>query len=298
MSASAPPGPPALRVLRNALTFDVEEYFHVEAFARVLGPDDWPRLPSRVVDSTRRILERLARHDVTATFFVLGWVADRQPSLVQEIHGLGHEVACHGYAHRLVYGMERAAFAADVRRAKQAIEDAIGAAVVGYRAPTCSVVRESLWALDVLAQEGFAYDTSIFPIHHDRYGIPEAPRFAHRLRLPGGGDLVEFPMTTMRIAGHNVPFCGGGYFRLAPYPLVRAGMRHVNEREGMPAMVYLHPWELDPGQPRLPVRGLTRFRHYVNLGQTERKLERLLTDFSFAPAHAVLREAGFEVPGR
>lgn len=279
-------------MMRNALTFDVEEYFQVEAFTALVRPDFWPRFPSRVADSTRRLLDLLDRHGVTATFFVLGWVAERQPALLREIHGRGHEVACHSYAHRLIYTMGREAFAADVRRAKDAIEDAVGARIAGYRAPTCSVVRDSLWALDILAEAGFQYDSSIFPIHHDRYGIPDAPRFPHRRRLAGGGDLVEFPMTTARIAGINLPFCGGGYFRLLPYPLIRAGLRRVNVRDAMPGMVYLHPWEIDPGQPRLPVRGITRFRHYVNLHETERKLDRLLGEFAFAPASCVLEEAG------
>ncbi len=279
--------------MRNALTFDVEEYFHAEGFAGLVRPDDWGRFEPRVVDSTARVLDILERHGVSATFFVLGWVADRHPGLVREIRARGHEVACHGYAHRLIHGMDRHALRADVRRAKRAIERAAAGPVVGYRAPTFSVVRKTLWALEVLAEEGFRYDSSIFPIHHDRYGIPDAPRFPHRVPLPAGGELVEFPITTVRLAGQHLPFCGGGYFRLAPYPLIRAALRRVNEREGMPAMVYLHPWEIDPEQPRLPVRGLTRFRHYVNLRHTARKLDRLLGEFRFGPAGQVLQERGF-----
>lgn len=279
--------------MRNALTFDVEEYFHAEAFAGLVTPDRWLHLQPRVIHSTLRVLDLLDRHGVSATFFVLGWVADRHPGLVREIRAQGHEVGCHGYAHRLIYAMDREAFRADVRRAKLAIEDVVGAPVLGYRAPTFSVVRRSLWALDVLAEEGFRYDSSIFPIYHDRYGIPDSPRFPYRLALPGGGEMIEFPLTTVPVAGQHVPFCGGGYFRLAPYPLVRAAIRRVNEREQMPAVVYLHPWEMDPEQPRLPVRGLTRFRHYVNLRRTARKLDRLLTDFAFAPAGQVLHQQGF-----
>jgi polysaccharide deacetylase family protein (PEP-CTERM system associated) len=229
---------------------------------------------------------------VTATFFVLGWVAERDAGLVRLIQAAGHEIACHGYAHRLIYGMSREAFRADVRRAKDAIADAVGAPVLGYRAPTFSVVRETLWALDVLGEEGFRYDSSIFPIHHDRYGMPAAPRFPHRVPLTGGAELVEFPITTLAVAGQRLPFSGGGYFRLLPYAVVRAALRRVNRRERMPAIVYLHPWELDPAQPRLPIRGLSRTRHYVNLGRTARKLDRLLADFEFAPAARVLDEAG------
>ncbi len=279
--------------MRNALTFDVEEYFQAEAFAGLVTPDEWPRFQPRVVQSTLRVLDLLERRGASATFFLLGWVADRHPGLVREIRAQGHEVACHGYAHRLIYAMDRDAFRADVRRAKLAIEDAAGAPVLGYRAPTFSVVHRSLWALDVLAEEGFRYDSSIFPIYHDRYGIPDAPRFPYRVALSGGGEMIEFPITTISVAGQHLPFCGGGYFRLTPYPLVRAAVRRVNERERMPVMVYLHPWEMDPEQPRLPVRGLTRFRHYVNLRRTARKLDRLLADFAFAPAGQVLFAKGF-----
>lgn len=280
--------------MANALSFDVEEYFQVEAFKNVIDTSQWGELPSRVAVSTHRLLDILDAHRRSATFFVLGWVADRQPKLVREIAERGHEVACHSYAHRVVYGMDRNTFRHDVRRAKRAIEDAAGVPVIGYRAPTCSIVRETMWALEVLVEEGFRYDSSIFPIHHDRYGIPAAPRFPHRIGLRGGGEIVEFPMSTIRLAGQNVPFCGGGYFRLAPYRLVRAAIRRVNRRDGMPVLVYLHPWEIDPDQPRVAVRGLSRFRHYVNLRRTEAKLSRLLRDFSFAPVARVLaQEQGF-----
>jgi polysaccharide deacetylase family protein (PEP-CTERM system associated) len=245
-----------------------------------------------VAAGTQRLLDILDRHRTRATFFVVGWVAERQRALVREIADRGHEVACHSYAHRVIYGMDRDTFRADVRRAKQAIEDAAGRRLLGYRAPTFSVVRTSLWALDVLAEEGFGYDSSIFPIHHDRYGIPDAPRVPHRVPLAGGGEISEFPLTTIRVAGQRLPLCGGGYFRLAPYPVIRAGLRHVNRREGKPAIVYLHSWEVDPEQPRLPASRLTRFRHYVNLAATAAKLERLLGDFAFAPAGDVLREQG------
>ncbi|MBI2216431.1 MAG: DUF3473 domain-containing protein [Candidatus Rokubacteria bacterium] len=275
----------------NALSFDIEEYFQVEALRGLVRPRDWDRLESRVAPVTLRLLDVLERHRVTATFFVVGWVAERQPELVREIARRGHELGCHGYAHLPVYAMEPETFREDLRRAKRTIEDAAGEPIIGYRAPTCSIVRETLWALPVLAEEGFRYDSSIFPIHHDRYGIPDADRFPHRVSAPGA-DLVEFPLTTVRLAGQNLPCCGGGYFRLLPYPVVRAALRRVNEREGMPGMVYLHPWELDPDQPRFALRGLAAFRHYVNLRHTADKLERLLDDFAFGPVERVLAERG------
>jgi polysaccharide deacetylase family protein (PEP-CTERM system associated) len=278
--------------MRNALTVDLEEYFHVEAFRGLVDPADWARMPSRVVVPTVELLDRLEARRIRATFFVVGWVAERHPALVREIGARGHELGCHGYWHRPVYAMTPAGFREDVRQARQAIEDATGAAVTGYRAPTCSVVRETFWALDILAEEGFSYDSSIFPIHHDRYGMPEAPRFPHRIRLASGGQIIEFPMSTVRIAGQNLPFAGGGYLRLAPYGVVRAAIRRVNRHEGRPVMVYLHPWELDPGQPRMAIRGLTRFRHYVGLAGTMRKLDRLLADFAFAPVGEILRDQG------
>jgi polysaccharide deacetylase family protein (PEP-CTERM system associated) len=277
--------------MHNALTFDVEEYFQVEAFSSVIRKEQWDAYPSRVADSTRRLLDLLARRAVRATFFVLGWVAARHIALVRDIGAAGHELACHGYAHRPIYTMTPDAFREDVRRGKRAVEDAAGTPVLGYRAPTFSVVKNCLWALEILAQEGFVYDSSIFPIIHDRYGIRDAHRFPHQVSLAHGA-LVEFPITTVQIAGHRLPLCGGGYFRLAPYRLVRAGLHRVNRHEGKPAIVYLHPWEMDPGQPRAPVGYLTRLRHSVNIHRTAAKLERLLADFPFAPVGEVLREQG------
>jgi polysaccharide deacetylase family protein (PEP-CTERM system associated) len=278
--------------MKNALTFDVEEYFHAEAFARVLRPEEWPTLESRVTRATERLLDILDRDRVRATFFVLGWVAERHPSLVREIASLGHEIACHGYGHRMIQHLTRQEFELDVTRAKRALEDATGRAVLGYRAPTFSIMRETLWSLDVLSEAGFRYDSSIFPVVHDRYGIPDAPRFPHRLRAPNGCEITEFPMSTVEILGRRLPVAGGGYFRLFPYGLTRRAITRINAREGRPAMVYLHPWEIDPDQPRLPVGPLTRFRHLVNVGRTEARLTRLLSDFSFAPAAEVLAETG------
>jgi polysaccharide deacetylase family protein (PEP-CTERM system associated) len=276
----------------NALSLDVEDYFHAHAFSGIVRFEEWPSLEERVVTNTRRLLDLLDEFQVSATFFTLGWVAERHPLLIREIARRGHEVGCHGYAHRLVYAMTPTEFRTDTARAKAAIEDAIGAPIIGYRAPTFSIVRESLWALEILYQEGFRYDSSIFPIVHDRYGIPNAPRFPHRIALPGGCEMVEFPLSTLSVMGQRIPVAGGGYFRLLPSPLLRGAIRWINQKEGKPAIIYLHPWELDPDQPRLPVGPATRFRHYVNLRTTQVKLRRLLTDFRFGPLNQVLRQAG------
>ena len=277
--------------MKNALTFDVEEYFHAEAFARVLQPEEWPTLESRVTRSTERLLDILDRERVRATFFILGWVAERHPALVREIASLGHEIACHGYGHRMIQHLSRGEFEHDVTRAKRALEDAVGRSVLGYRAPTFSIMRATLWSLDVLVEAGFRYDSSIFPVVHDRYGIPDAPRFPHRLKAPGGGEITEFPMSTMTILGRRLPVAGGGYFRIFPYRVTRRAIGRING-ERQPAMVYLHPWEIDPEQPRIPVGPLTRFRHLVNVGKTESRLRRLLGELSFAPAAEVLTETG------
>jgi polysaccharide deacetylase family protein (PEP-CTERM system associated) len=278
--------------MRNALTFDVEEYFHAEAFARVLRPEEWPTLESRVVATTERLLDILDRERIRATFFVLGWVAERHPSLVREIASLGHEIGCHGYGHQMISRLTREEFEGDVTRAKAALEEATGRPVIGYRAPTFSVMRDTLWSLDVLCEAGFRYDSSIFPILHDRYGIPDAPRFPHRMKAPNGGELTEFPLSTVLVLGRRVPVAGGGYFRLFPYALTQRAITRINAHEGQPAMIYLHPWEIDPDQPRLPVGPLTRFRHLVNVGKTEARLGRLLADFTWAPAAEVLAETG------
>jgi len=284
--------------MNNVLTFDVEEYFHAEAFAGVVRPEDWPAFGSRVVDATERLLDILDYADVRATFFVLGWVAERQPGLVQEIHARGHELACHGHSHQMISRLTRQEFAEDVKRAKKVIEDIAGTRVIGYRAPTFSVTRQTLWSLEVLMEAGFRYDSSIFPIVHDRYGIPDAPRFAHRIPIAGNGcAIAELPLSTLSVFGQRLPVAGGGYFRLLPYGLTRLAIRHLNKVERRPAVVYLHPWELDRHQPRLSVGRLTRLRHSINIDETEGKLCRLLADFRFAPAAQVLAETGVLVSG-
>ena len=281
----------------NALTFDVEEYFHAEAFARVVRPEEWPSLESRVVGATERLLDLLDETGTSATFFVLGWVAERHGGLVRTIQTRGHEVASHGYGHQMITRLNRAQFAEDVRRGKTAIEDVTGTAVIGYRAPTFSVVRGTLWSLEVLAEAGFRYDSSIFPIVHDRYGIPDAARFPHRVAAGPGVEIGEFPLSTVAWLGWRFPVAGGGYFRLLPYAFTHRAVRRLNEREGQPAIVYLHPWEIDPAQPRLPVGWATRLRHSVNTRTAESKIRRLLRDFRFAPVRDVLTESGVLVAG-
>jgi polysaccharide deacetylase family protein (PEP-CTERM system associated) len=281
----------------NALTFDVEEYFHAEAFSSVVRPQEWPSLESRVVGATERLLDLLDETGTSATFFVLGWVAERHGGLVRAIQTRGHEVASHGYGHQMITRLNRAQFAEDVRRGKAAVEDVTGTAVIGYRAPTFSVVRGTLWSLEVLAEAGFRYDSSIFPIVHDRYGIPDAARFPHRVAAGPGVEIGEFPLSTIAWLGWRFPVAGGGYFRLLPYAFTHRAVRHLNEREGQPAIVYLHPWEIDPAQPRLPVGWVTRFRHSVNTQTTESKIHHLLRDFRFAPVRDVLTEAGVLVAG-
>jgi len=279
--------PPASAGSRlNAMTVDVEDYFHVSVFDKTVPRANWESLQSRVVGNTERLLDLFDEHAVRGTFFVLGWVAERYPSLVKSIGGRGHELASHGYAHRLVYEQTPDVFRDDVRRSKALIEDLSGQGVHGYRAPSFSVTADSLWALDVLSEEGYRYDASIFPIRHDRYGIPDAPRWPHAMARTGGS-LFEVPGSTVRLGGTNLPVAGGGYFRILPYAWTRWGMRRVN-REGQPAVFYLHPWEIDPQQPRLPTSLLGRFRHYRNLDVTEARLRSLMRDFSFGPLQTVL----------
>lgn len=269
------------------MTIDVEDYFQVSAFDRVVQRSSWESMESRVVGNTLRLLDLFDTYGVSATFFVLAWVAERQMGLVKEIARRGHEVASHGYGHRLVYETTPAEFRADVRRARALLEDASGSRVTGYRAPSYSITRRSLWALDVLVEEGYTFDSSIFPTRHDRYGIPDAPRLPHTLRL-ASGTLVEVPPSTVRLGGMTLPVAGGGYFRLLPYGWTRWGIRRLNLVERQPAIFYLHPWEIDAGQPRLPAPRLTRFRHYHNLHCTEARLRQLLETFRFGPLRAVL----------
>jgi polysaccharide deacetylase family protein (PEP-CTERM system associated) len=276
----------------NALTIDVEDYYQVSGFEAVVKFEDWDRYESRVERNTQLLLDLLARYSKQATFFVLGWVAERHPSLVREIKRCGHEVASHGYAHQRIYTQTRDQFRLETRRSLKILEDITGERVLGYRAASYSITEESLWALDILAEEGLTYDSSIFPVHHDRYGIPGYQRFCHVLDRTGGMKLLEFPISTLRLAGSNIPIAGGGYFRLFPYPFIRWSLRHINSTEQQPALIYLHPWEFDPNQPRIPASAVSRFRQYVNLQKTEGRLIKLLQDFQFGSMQAVLKNQG------
>lgn len=272
----------------NAMSVDVEDYFQVGLFEKVIARDRWDGFELRVERNTLALLELFESHDVRATFFVLGWVAERCRDLVGSIVASGHELAAHGYDHRRVTSQTPDEFRADVRRTKQILEEATGVEVIGYRAPSYSIVRETLWALDILAEEGFRYDSSIFPIAHDYYGIPDAPRFPWQIESTNGSGLHEFPISTVRLAGRNLPFVGGGYLRHFPSAWTHWGMRRVNHQEGKPVVVYIHPWEIDPEQPRQNVRLSTRIRHYRNLGSVKHKLARLFEGFSFAPVREIL----------
>lgn len=263
------------------MTVDVEDYFHVSAFKNHIDRASWDGRELRVVANTTRLLDLFERAGVRATFFVLGWVAERTPGLVKEIAARGHEVACHGYSHQLVYEQSRDVFFEETHRAKQILEDLVGAPVLGYRAASYSIVRDSLWALDVLTELGFAYDSSIFPVRHDRYGIPGAERAPHRLRAPNGRLIIEWPLSTVQWFRYSLPVSGGGYFRLFPYWFSRAALTSINRQERRPFIFYLHPWEVDPDQPRIDANWLSRFRHYNNLSKCEARLRRLLGDFRF-----------------
>jgi polysaccharide deacetylase family protein (PEP-CTERM system associated) len=341
-------------MLTNALTIDVEDYFQVQAFAGHIRHEDWGIYQSRVEDNTRRILALLAdpssfvssndehrtlnvepsfphsfrrtpnaerRTKITATFFILGWTAERYPGLIKEIHSQGHEIACHGYAHRLIYEQSPEEFREDVQKAKAILEDLTGEPVIGYRAPSYSITRDSLWAFEVLMEEGFQYDSSVFPIRHDFYGIPDAPRHPFIIALNGNGSpefkplvpsshndqegisprnpepatsnqqpatsnqdsILEFPLSTFPLGRFNLPLSGGGYFRLLPYPIIKKGLKRINENENRPFIFYLHPWELDPDQPRISGAGIkSKFRHYLNLDKTEPRFKRLLEEFNFS----------------
>jgi len=266
----------------NAFTVDVEDYYMVSAFADVVKFEDWPGHESRVEKNINTILGLLSDHGVKATFFTLGWIAEHFPEIVRAIHAEGHEVACHGYNHRLIYDLSPEEFREDVHRAKMLLEDITGTQVIGYRAASYSIVEKTLWALDVLLEEGFLYDSSIFPIHHDRYGVPNAERFRNVIAR-GKGLITEFPASTYRIFGQNFPVCGGGYLRLLPLGIIKAAIRTINNRENEPAVIYMHPWEIDPGQPRIQANFRSCARHYLNLKTTLPKLKGLMNEFKFKP---------------
>lgn len=266
--------------IQNVFSVDVEDYFQVSAFAATVSPRTWDQYESRVVRNTQRILNLLDEHQVRGTFFVLGWVARRFPGLVRDIDRAGHEIGCHSFWHRLVYDLDPDTFREDLRCGRNVLEEIIGRPVVAYRAPSFSIVAGSLWALDILVEEGFRFDSSIYPVVHDRYGIPGAVSHPHEIEC-AAGPLFEFPPAIHQMLGCRIPIGGGGYFRLLPLSLSLHGLRRVNETTGQPFMFYVHPWELDPDQPRLTGSWRSRFRHYANLGSTADKLAQLLPAFEF-----------------
>ena len=264
--------------ITNALTIDVEDYFQVSAFAPYIARADWEQRECRVVRNVSRILELLAVRGTKATFFTLGWIAERYPDLIRRIVREGHELASHGYGHERASDLDEAAFSLDIRRAKELLEDLAGCEVTGYRAPSFSIGTANLWAFDCLARAGYRYSSSIYPIRHDHYGMPDSPRFAYRV----DAGLLEVPITTLRLLNRNLPSSGGGYFRLLPYALSRWMLRRVNASDGQAAIFYFHPWEIDVGQPRIAgIDRKTRFRHYVNIGRMEGRLQSLLADFEW-----------------
>jgi polysaccharide deacetylase family protein (PEP-CTERM system associated) len=276
MNHPAAPG----SAIRNAMTIDVEDYFQVSAFAPYIARDSWPERECRVEANIDRILAILAAGNVHATFFTLGWIAERYPAMVKRIVAGGHELASHGYGHLRASDQDRAAFMQDIGSSKAILEDLGGQAVLGYRAPSFSIGHGNLWALDALSEAGYRYSSSIYPVQHDHYGMPDAPRFAWHPENAGG--LLEVPITTVRMGARNLPAGGGGYFRLLPYSLSRWMMRKVNQDDGQPAIFYFHPWEIDPGQPRPDGINLkTRFRHYVNLARMDGRIQALTRDFAW-----------------
>jgi polysaccharide deacetylase family protein (PEP-CTERM system associated) len=267
--------------ITNYLTIDVEEHFQVAAFDDIIKPKDWQNHESRVAKNTTLLLDLLEKHNTKATFFIVGWTAERNPDLVREIDRQGHDIGCHSYLHRKIYDLTPEEFRNDTAKAKDILEQIIGKKIAGYRAPSYSITKKSLWALDILSDLGFEYDSSIFPILHDNYGIPNAPRFKYQ---HPNLNLTEFPISTAKVLGRNVPIAGGGYFRLFPYWLTKKLLTSINQQEQQPFMFYLHPWEVDPEQPRMKEAGyLSKFRHYNNLTKTQARLNNLLSAFNFGP---------------
>ncbi len=271
----------------HALSIDLEEFFQIHALSDVIKPESWGAYPASVEQNTLKLLDLLESSSVRATFFCLGWVAQHHGDLIRRIHANGHEIACHGYSHQVIYNQDPQTFRDDVGRAKKVLEDITGEEVIGYRAPTYSITRETFWALDILQELGFRYDSSIFPIYHDNYGIPDAPRLPHR--LPGTA-LAEFPISTLRIGKCNLPVSGGGYFRLFPYWLTRCALG-VLERRKEPFIFYIHPWEINPDTPRIAgMTALSRFRTYIGISHAYARFSRLISDFTFTTVRQVLED--------
>jgi polysaccharide deacetylase family protein (PEP-CTERM system associated) len=275
--------------MQNIITVDVEDYFHPSEVQRSVLTTDWDALPSRVCESTDRVLDLFAKHRITGTFFVLGWVANRHPALLRRIASFGHQLGNHSFYHRLVYSLTPAEFRTDTMQAQDSIANASGVMPTAYRAPSYSITSQSLWALEILVQAGITHDSSIYPISHDRYGIPGFKRFATLMQTPSG-PIMEIPIATSQVPGHRwlTPVGGGAYLRLLPYRYTAAGLRSINEDDSQPACVYFHPWELDPEQPRIAKGWLSRMRTYLGQNTMERKIDRLFSEFSFGSLNSVL----------
>ena len=271
---------PQSHISTHAISIDVEDYYHVAAFKDVISPSSWQDWPSRVERNTDKILQLFNNKGIKGTFFVLGWVAERYPQLVRRIYEQGHEIASHGYSHQLIYSQAKDVFREETYKSKQILEQQIQHPVLGYRAASYSITRKSLWAIDILLELGFRWDSSIFPVHHDNYGIPNTPRSAYRIKGSDGDFLLEIPLTTARVGRLSLPAAGGGYFRLYPYWLSRLLFQYATREK--PGVFYLHPWEVDTGQPRIKeASALSKFRHYNHLGACEKRLQQLLNDFRF-----------------
>lgn len=273
--------------IKNALTIDVEDYFHVAALADSIPTSQWDSLECRVEKNTDKLLQLFADHEVKATFFTLGWVAERYPQIVKNIAAAGHEVASHGYSHQLIYNQPQDVFKEETYKSKVILEDITQQEIIGYRAASYSITNQSKWALDILCELGFKYDSSIFPVKHDLYGIPGSPRWPYKLDTDNSNSIVEFPISTFNIANYKLPIAGGGYFRLFPYWFTKLGLGSIN-RENEPFVFYLHPWEVDPEQPKVQASWFSMFRHYNNLDKCYSRLEQLLNDFEFTTVEDVL----------
>jgi polysaccharide deacetylase family protein (PEP-CTERM system associated) len=282
-----------MAVIKNAISIDVEDYFHVAALAEKISPDNWDSFQCRVERNTNNLLDLFDEFHVKGTFFVLGWVAERYPQLVKKIHEQGHEIASHGYSHQLIYTQSPEVFKKETIKSKQILEDIIQEPVVGYRAASYSITEKSKWAIDILVEAGFKYDSSIFPVKHDRYGMSAAPRYPYIHETEKGNKITEFPLSTFKIMSYKLPIAGGGYFRLFPYWFSKLGLAS-NNRAGKPFIFYLHPWEVDPDQPVFDVSLLSKFRHYNNLDKCRSRLSRLLQDFEFDTVKSVLDDANIE----
>ncbi|HHO75084.1 MAG TPA: DUF3473 domain-containing protein [Deltaproteobacteria bacterium] len=275
--------------MRHALSIDLEEFFQIHALSDVIDPGSWETHPSSVGSNTAKILDLLESNNIIATFFCLGWIARRHPDLIKRIHNMGHEVACHGHSHQVIYCQNRQSFYQDVSKAKMILEDITGSSVIGYRAPTYSITKKTIWALEILEELGFRYDSSIFPIYHDNYGIPDAPRLPHIIE---GTSIAEFPISTLSIGRYNLPISGGGYFRLFPYPVTKMALKLLEKRHE-PFVFYIHPWEFNPDTPRVAgLSSISRFRTYVGINQVSARFKALIEDFSFTTLPNVLDDLG------